>query len=116
MLTLPKTQARVCPPRVLYLPDLHCSLSGAPLTHDATKCIAAGHSFREYIQWQGQEDVLDVLANHEVRTWIDVSNLEWDRLSQLYRTLDAVGYGVGYVAVLRSAYIAVGQTHFAGFP
>ena len=65
---------------------------------------------------EGYGDVLDVRANYEVRTGLDVSKLTWDRLFDLYEMLAKAGYGPGFAAGLRLAYFAVGQTHFAGLP
>ena len=91
----------------------HCRTCA--LTECATEFIAAGASLAQFIVRQGQGDILCVLANYGVTNWLDVSKLGWDRLHDLTEMLGDT-WGVGFAAVLRCAYVAVGSTDFSAFP
>jgi len=91
----------------------HCQ--GGSLTDDAMQYIINGQTFQDFIRFQGLDDVLGVLAYNGVRSWLDVSNLDKEGLFKLNARLTNAGYGVGYMAVMRAAYIGVGQTRFGGF-
>ena len=59
----------------------HCQQ--VALAARATEFIAAELSFKEFLEDQGQGDILCVLANYKVRTLLHVSKLTWDRLHDL---------------------------------
>ena len=101
---------------VLVIPVCPALLTVRGVLSQMTRCnIINGQTFQDFIRFQGLDDVLGVLAYNGVRSWLDVSNLDEECLFKLNTRLTGAGYGVGYVGVMRAAYIGVGQIHFGGF-